>query len=362
MKQYDATVFGAGIAGTAIARALMKRGKNVLLVDPFVSENDSGPPAALVNPATGRRAKMGWRVDECLPALREVIEELKAFSPDEKIISDTGVIRPAINDKLAENFREALKKYDWPDGWIRWMDKDEVMAFNPNLAPNHGALFLDVGFTVFVDTYQNTFRKYLRSKGVDCLYESAQYHPKKNSKGFKINFESGEEAESEHVIIAAGHHTPFFKDWDYLPLHRVKGQIVHFEANHDLDWEHGTSAMGYSLRRGNRGLVVGSTYEHKFEDLSTSEKAFEQIQGKLKKMFPELEGSLTKKDQMAGVRVTTPNKLPVIGRHPQHENLCIYSAMGSKGFLFSQFVAQLLAEHLINDKPIPEELSTERFK
>lgn len=362
MEKYYAAVFGAGIAGTAIANELAKRDNKILMIDPYVSENAPGPPAALVNPATGRRAKMGWDVRKCLPALRTVIEELEVFSEETKIISDTGVIRPAINDKLAKNFKEALQKYDWPKGWIRWMERDEVKTFNPHIAPSEGALFLDVGFTVLVDNYLNVFRRYLRSRGVDCVYKSAQYYPKEESKGFLIRFEDGTEAEAEHVIVAAGHQTPFFKDWEYLPLHRVKGQIVYYEADHDLEWEHGTSAMGYSLRRGKRGLVVGSTYEHKFENLDTTDKAFEQIQGKLGKMFPKLADRLKKNDQMAGVRVTTPNKLPVIGRHPEHENLCIYTAMGSKGFLFSQYVALLLAEHLISGKAIPDELNTARFE
>lgn len=361
MDHYYATIFGAGIAGTAIANELTKRGKKVLLVDPHVSETSAGPPAALVNPATGKRAKMGWNAHECLPALRTVIEELQEFDNSKPLISDTGVIRPAIDEKLAENFRDALHKYDWPEGWIRWMDKDEVMAFNPKIAPNEGALFLDVGFTVFVDRYQQTIRRYLRAHGVDCVYESARYHPKNENSGFLIRFENGKEAESEHVVVAAGHQTPFFEDWEYLPLHRVKGQIVHFEADHDLDWECGTSAMGYSLRRGKRGLIVGSTYEHNFEDLSTSEEAYQRIIGKLKKMYPSLVDKVQKKDQMAGVRVTTPNRLPVIGRHPEHQNLCIYTAMGSKGFLFSHYVAGLLADHLTKENEIPEELSTSRF-
>ncbi|SMO52218.1 NAD(P)/FAD-dependent oxidoreductase [Gracilimonas mengyeensis] len=361
MEKFYAAIFGAGIAGTAIANELANRNKKVLLIDPNVSETAPGPPAALVNPATGRRAKMSWNVHLCLPALRDLITELQDFAEDTPIISDTGAIRPAINEKLAENFRESLEKYDWPKGWIRWMEKDDVMAFNPNIAPNHGALFLDVGFTVLVDNYQNIFRQYLRDKGVDCRYETAQYHHHKKDDGFTIQFGEGTEAEAEHVIIAAGHQTPFFEDWEYLPLHRVKGQIVHFEADQDLEWEHATSAMGYSLRRGKRDLIVGSTYEHKFEDLSTSEKAFVQIKGKLEKMYPGLVDKVHKKNQMAGVRVTTPNKLPVIGRHPEHKNLCIYTAMGSKGLLFSQYVGSLLAEHLVGGAAIPEELDTKRF-
>lgn len=119
--------------------------------------------------------------------------------------------------------------------------------------------------------------------------------------------------------------------------------------------------MGYSLRRGRRGLIVGSTYEHNFENLNTTQEAWEQIHNKLAAMLPAITQKAVKKYQMAGARVTTPNKLPVIGRHYQIKNLCIYTAMGSKGLLFSEYVASLLANHPVEQKDIPAELDTKRF-
>ena len=241
------------------------------------------------------------------------------------------------------------------------MEKEEVEDFNPEIAPNYGALYLDCGFTVYVDRYLNTYRQFLRKKGVECRYESASYESERNHDSFLIHFEKGESFKAEHVIVAAGHQTPFFEEWKSLPLHRVKGQIVVFESDIDLNWEHGTSAMGYSLRRGNRELIVGSTYEHNFENLDTTDEAYHRIREKLQKMFPDMANRVSKKAQLAGVRVTTPNKLPVIGRHPEFNNLCIYSALGSKGLLFSQYVGSLLADHLVNGDPVPEELDTDRF-
>lgn len=360
MSNYFAAVFGAGISGTAIANELNKRGKSVLLIDPYVSENAPGAPAGLVNPATGRRAKKSWESKKCMEALRNQLDELIEFAGKNEIMSDTGAIRPAINEDLAENFKDALEKYDWPKDWISWLEKDEVTDLNPNIAPNFGALYLHEGCTIFVDHYLNTYRKYLRKNGVKCKYEEADFFSEGDN--FNIHFKNGDTAQAEHIIVAAGHQTPFFADWEFLPLHRVKGQIVWFEASEPLDWEHGISAMGYSLRRGERDLIVGSTYEHKFENLDTTEKAYHQIVAKLEKMLPGYKEKVSKKYQLAGVRVTTPDRLPVIGRHPEKRNLCIYTAMGSKGFLFSQYVGSLLAAHLAADERIPEEVDVKRFK
>ena len=362
MNDFYAVIFGAGIAGTAIAFELQKRGKEILLIDPHVSEESPGAPAALVNPATGRHARMSWEAEACITALRETIEAIQKSHSGEPLISDTGVIRPAINEKLAKNFRESLEKYEWPDGWIRWMDEKEVKEMNPEIAANYGALFLDCGFTVYVDRYLNALRKHLRLNGAICRYEAARYEPVSDGNGYHISLKSGESVTAEHIIAAAGEQTPFFHHWEYLPLHRVKGQIVRYEADRDLHWDYAVSAMGYTLRRGKRDLIVGSTYEHKFGDLSVTEKAAEQIHGKLKKMLPGVASNVKVIDQLAGARVTTPNKLPVIGRHRKHPNLCIYTAMGSKGLLFSAYVARFLSDHLVKGDTIPEELDTRRFE
>ncbi len=361
MDSFYAAIFGAGISGTAIAHELVKRDKKVLLIDPYVSENAPGPPAGLVNPATGKRASISWRAQECTDALRELIDELSRLTGDHDLISDSGVIRPALNEELAAFFTESIHKYDWPEGWVRWMKKDEVIAFNPQIGPNHGALFLNSGFTVFVDRYLNSFRKLLRMKDVVCRYEHAEYAAIENGSGFDIRFNSHEVLRAEHVIVAAGQQTPLFDDWKFLPLHRVKGQVIWFESDFDLDWDHGTSALGYAMRVGKKDLIVGSTYEHHFEDLETTKDAESRIMQKLNKMFPGLSEQLSIKAQLAGARVTTPNRLPVIGRHPNKNNLLIYSALGSTGLLFSQYVARLLADHLVSGASIPEDLEVNRF-
>lgn len=360
-NHYYAAIFGAGIAGTALANELNKKGKQVVLIDPFVSEDAPGAPAGLVNPATGPRAKICWQAEKCYAALRSQIEELQKFNDQEDLISDTGVLRPAINKKLAKNYKKSLDKYDWPEGWISWLDEEEITERNPEIAPNHGGLSVDCGYTVFVDRYLNTYRKFLRKNGVTCKYERADYKFTSGESQCSLRFEDGSECTADHVIIAAGFKTPDFEEWASLPTELVKGQLVWYEATEDLPWEHAVAAKGYTMRRGSRSLLTGATYEHNFEHLDTTEEASERIWNKLDIMFADMQQKVDKKLQMAGVRVTTPNRLPIIGRHPDNDKLCVYTGMNSKGLLFSHHVAEILSDHLVAGVQIPEELSVARF-
>lgn len=361
MSDFYAAVFGAGISGTALTNILSKRDKKVLLIDPYVSEDAPGAPGGQVNPATGLRAKMCWQAKDCYDTLKTHLEELMDKTGRDDLISDSGVVRPAITKKLAKNFKKALDKYDWPKGWIRWMDTDEIADLNPEIASNFGGLYLDCGFTVYVDRYLNTYRRFLRESGVVCKYEQPHFEYHRDEKQFHIHL-GDRKVTARHVIIAAGYRTPEFEAWTHLPLELVKGQIVRFEAEEDLDWQHAVSARGYSMRRGARDIIVGATYEHNFSGLETTQAAYEIIKGKLEMMFPNIAGRVKKKDQLAGVRVTTPNRLPVIGRHPDNEKLCIYTGMNSKGLFFSHYVAEQLVDHLVSGRPIPEELDVKRFE
>lgn len=361
MPDFDVAVFGAGIAGTAIANEMRKWGQSVLLIDPNASEDAPGPPGALVNPATGRRAKLSWQAEKCYDALKLQIRDICKVTGRDDLIAETGVIRPAISETLAENFRDTFSKYDWPEGWIEWLEEDEIRELNPHVAENHGGIHVKCGYTVFVDNYQNAYRTYLRLKGVECRYEAATYEYDQDHDQFIIQFESGEQVTAGKVIMAIGYKIREHADWSFLPLNFVKGQIVHFEVVETLNWEHAISARGYSIRRGERELTVGSTYEHNFENLDTSEKSYNQILKKLDLMLPKLTGKVKKIAQMAGVRVTTQNRLPVIGEHPELPNLFVYTGMNSKGFLFSHYVSELLADHILNGNEIPSEVSVKRF-
>lgn len=360
MPDYYAAIFGAGLSGLSIANQLHQRGKKVLLIDPYRSDPDApGAPAGLVNPAAGKKANLAWESEKCYNAFRGNIEHLEKAAGRDDLFKVSGVLRPAITEELAEYFQQSLETQPWPEGWGRWLDPDEVREINPDVADNHGGLYMPIGLTVYVDRYLNTFKKVLMESGVDFRGSHTSY--KFDDSQFRLTSEAGEEAKAEHVIVAAGADTPGFADWSELGIQQVKGQIVMFEGKDEIPWEHALSAKGYILRRKPNELIVGSTYEHHFDDREITGEAYRRIYQKLEWMLPSMAGKLKKTGQLAGVRATAPNHLPVLGRHRLNPRLLVYSAMGSKGLIYSEYMASLLADHLISGAEIPDELGTERI-
>lgn len=362
MVHYDIVIFGAGLSGLSAANYLLKEENRILLIDPQTGPLGTDFPGGLVNPATGKRATPGWRGQLCYHALRSHIETLSKSSPDHPLYMDSGVLRPALTEMLAENFAKSLQTNDWPDGWLRWVDADQIARDYPDIAPNHGGLQIQAGYTVYVNRYLATYRNWLRERGASLLHGHATYEPPTSSRPtFAIRTEDEALCTSDQVLVAAGVNSVRFPGWKALKIHPVKGQMVLYESTKTLPWNCAVSAKGYSLRIGLKKLLAGSTYEHHFDDLETTDEAFERVTSYLKQTFPHRVGTLNRSAQYCGVRVTTPNRLPVIGEHPEQDGLFIYTGMNSKGLLFSEYTGQLLAQHITRGESIPEELSVGRL-
>src|SRR5262245_40838759 len=67
MRHFDAIVVGQGLAGTALAWQLRRRGRRVLVVDREVG-GSSRIAAGLITPVTGKRLAKSWRWDELVRA------------------------------------------------------------------------------------------------------------------------------------------------------------------------------------------------------------------------------------------------------------------------------------------------------
>ncbi|MEX0890232.1 MAG: FAD-dependent oxidoreductase, partial [Balneolaceae bacterium] len=162
MIHYDVVIFGAGLAGLSAANYLLKERNRILLIDPQSSPLGTDFPGGLVNPATGKRATPGWRGQTCYKKLRSHIETLSNLNNGPPLYMDSGVLRPALTEKLAENFAKTLQVHDWPDGWLQWIDADQIARDYPYIAPSHGGLQIQAGYTVYVDRYLSTYRNWLK--------------------------------------------------------------------------------------------------------------------------------------------------------------------------------------------------------
>ena len=68
MRKVDVIAIGQGLAGTALAWQLRRRGLRTVVVDREREEGSSRIAAGLITPVTGKRLAKSWRWDELYPA------------------------------------------------------------------------------------------------------------------------------------------------------------------------------------------------------------------------------------------------------------------------------------------------------
>jgi len=360
----DVTILGAGIAGLATADALLMRNKSVVIIDTGLpGGGSSGAPLVLINPATGRRAKLVENAEQSISAAEDLLKRTAAFA-GETFYSKNGVLRPALTEDLEDDFRRSPEKYEWPEtGWITWLEKESYKKKYPWFGDHFGGLVIPHAFTVDADRFIQYLTNYLRSKGLITFLNSDYTLNHVDDQSITIDLETGQSFKSKALIYATGSAITKMPEWDFLPANCIKGQLLDLNFEDKLPFHHSVSSMGYFAFNPAtpHRLVAGSTYEHHYNHLDTDEDGEKYLYKKLERTFPGLASKSHTKRMWAGERVSLSDHKPVVGSHPDLKNRYILGGLGSKGMIYSRYLADQLADLILSDKPVDREFSPFRF-
>ncbi len=359
--QTDFCILGAGLAGLSLADTLSEHDFSTVIVDKSsIAAGASGTPGGLVNPATGRRAKKTWKAEQCYEAISANLAKIQSTTDDQFYINN-GLLRPALMEKMARKMKEQHEQTTWPDGWCEWKSEDEIKEVHPGITCVNGGLWLPIGLSVEVGQYLHAYSEYLKKSGTvfflnqDPVYINPDDYRKVELQDTTI--------EAQHLVFATGHTIATSPYWDWIPVNLIKGQVAKFKTSENsLSFDHSISSLGYIARLGDRQTFVqGSTYEHDFKHLNPDKQAEEYLRKRLRRTLPTLEEKVTTIDQWAGIRTSTPNYKPILGRHPVHEHMHLFSGLGSKGLLFGKFLAEHYVHHLVHNTGLYPEIDIARF-
>ncbi len=103
--QVDAVIVGQGLAGTALAWCLLRRGVRVLVIDCAEPFTASRVAPGLITPITGKRLKRSWQWTEFWPVARDFYQSLE-------ITTETRFLhlQPAIRLFLSAAEREQFQR------------------------------------------------------------------------------------------------------------------------------------------------------------------------------------------------------------------------------------------------------------
>lgn len=350
--QVDFCILGAGLGGLSLADSLGNHDFSTIVVDKSTAgAGASGTPGGLVNPATGRRAKKSWKAEQCYETVLENLQKVQEET-EGTFYRNNGLLRPALLEKMARKMKEQYQKTSWPSGWCQWKEEEEIKEIHPGINCVDGGLWLPIGLTVDIGSYVSSYQQYLQNNGTRFFLNSSADNIYKENK-WLIELKE-HTVRATHLVYAIGQSTTDSKYWSWLPINLIKGQVAKFRTQSGtISFDHSISSLGYMARTGEADTFVqGSTYEHDFKDIQPDTEGKNYLRKRMRRTLPQLEEEVRVIDQWAGVRTSTPNYKPILGEHPVNENLHLFTGLGSKGLLYSKFLANHYTDYLVNSSTV----------
>jgi glycine oxidase len=352
MPDVDILIAGAGIAGSSAALTLSADHDVLVLDAEGPAAGASGAAAGLVNPLMGRKAKAVWRIDEALDAFDTLLSEAHAPS----VFSGGGVLRPAVEDKQVAFFQDAAERHA---SFAEWLPAKVVQDRFPGVATAGGGLLIPRGGATDVPAFVNALLEAAQERGATIQTSTRVTGWEETAEVVQVEVMQASEATTtltaEHLLLAVGQGFPSLAALKALGLYGVKGQTLRVEHPDGLGPLLPMSGRGYVVPDGDT-LILGSSYEHDFDDLTPSDEATQYIRQKTAQMLPGIETAPVL-DVKVGVRVYAPDSnLPIVGPLPKHERCWVFTGLGSKGLLTAPLIAQSLPDYLADPAQIPTAL------
>lgn len=345
-------IVGGGLAGACAALWLSGDRSVTVLEAERPAAGASGAAAGLVNPFMGRKAKGAWRFGEALDALHATLDRAEAS----ELFRTEGLLRPARDAAQAALFRE---RADVAPRDTEWRSAGALRERYPGLDAPHGGLWIPKGGAVDLTAVVEALIQGAVARGALLRTGVRVTGWEEVADRVVVTTEHGAAIEAQRVVLALGDGSRHIDELAALPLHRIKGQTIRLARPDGLGELPPLSGFGYVVPDAD-SLVVGSTYEHDFDDVRPSAEQSAALVEKAARMVPALAGA-TVVEARAGVRVTvprthSPRRLPLLGPLPGGRRVWTLTGLGSKGLMTAPLLARSLASYFDDPSRIPSDV------
>jgi glycine/D-amino acid oxidase-like deaminating enzyme len=349
MKKIDAIIVGQGISGSLLSAEFIKNGKSCLVIDEEKEITSSKVSAGLYNPIVFKRVVKSWLIDDLLPILHESYHFMetccnKSFHTKRKII------KVFVNDDEKQLWLKKTEDKSYED----YLEKEiEHQNFDNCISPHQGLAYVKNAGNVEVSLMINAWSSFLKSKQ---SYVAEQF----NYSDIELvnNGVQWKNYQADYLIFCEGygaHKNPFFTNMPFVP---AKGEVLTVKIDQLNTLNNVLNKGVFLLPEGNQLFRVGATYVWDKIDEESTQQGFDELTQKLEKL---IQTNYTVVNHKAGIRPSTKDRRPIIGKHAEIPQLVMFNGMGTKAVLLAPYFANQLYHHLYNRKILHPEVNINRI-
>jgi len=359
-KIYDTIVIGAGVAGLLSAYALKKRGQKVLIVDSVgAMSGGSGGAGAFISPKIGNDSELHRFTNE---AFGYAVEFYKTYMDD--AYWQSGIIRMPKDEKDSLKF-PLYEKANYKS--YRSVSKEELRRLDIHSQLN-AFLFEEAG----VANPHEVAKYVLKEMQLEIL-EVEQLQ--KEGDFWVIG-----DAMSQNIVLATGYKTELI-DMRYMDIRSSWG--VRFDASTSKHFKYSLHE-NLSISATHEGIIkIGATHEMEVKEQIPC--SLQSAQKLLKLASLLVDTSDFKIDKLfCGMRANSRDYFPVVGEVIDVEymlshyptlvhgarawdglktiqGLYVCNGLGARGFVFAPLVSEMLADLIVEKKPIDSKIDANRL-
>jgi len=344
----DFLILGGGIAGTVLALQLLEKGFSFTMYDKYHEGTASRVAAGIINPVTGQRFVKSWMYDALIDSA-SYFYNVYDTKWDTQFFKFTKIQRALFKQNEISNFelREADEFYN------QHFDNEKVGEQKRHFKEVgdwcciNGARLNLAGFIARA-------KEYIVNQGAQVKNETFDFQSL-HIQNEELNYD---DQVFSKMICCEGIgilKNPYF---NYLPMVPAKGEslILQIPSIDTKDiYKHKVFFVPLDSQN---HFWVGANYDWDFETGAPTPEGYEWL---LDKVTISLKVPFKVARHIAAIRPTGKDRRPYLGAHPEHANLFVFNALGTKGASLAPYFANHLLEHVEAGQTLNKEVSINRF-
>lgn len=342
----DYLIIGQGLAGSVLAMTLLQKGKSVMVFDSPEPNTSSAVAAGIMNPITGKRMTLTWMAEPFFTKAHAYYAEL------EKSL-DTQFFYPA---SIYRVFSSMTEQNDWmgkadDEMYAGFASSNQIDVIDNKAIRNpFGSMKVNGGGRLDVPSFLAAVKEHLLAK---------QAYVQTNIEESDLQFEENSwkvlDVTAAKVVFCTGINKAIF---DFLPINAVKGEVLEVNLP-NFDYDNILVGGCFVSPIANKTTYyAGATYRWNTLDLSLTEDGKQEI---LNRMTKFIDAEVEVVSQRAGLRPTVIDRRPLLGKHPQQENMYFFGGLGSKGVSMAPSLAENFFQFVEEGVDLPKEMNLDRF-